>query len=382
MDSSARSTLFEHFLSPAAETDRIDEEIAPAAAAVAVAVTVPAALEEVTTAPAEVETSEEVADVEAELTAEAGGEGTAEPVEDADSAEASAEPAEVSAEPVEVSAEVVEETAEVVETSAEPVGGAAEAVEAPAEAVAEMTEIVEAAAEAVEEAAEVVEAAQLRVEEEGGRVWLHVPGDASLESVAAGLSAVALPGGVLWLGLGALSATAAEIGELCALVSAGLERPVAGVRMPRGMLAAGVERSLGVAVELEGAAPAAAEEPEAGRGRQVLVVERTLRSGGVVRWRGDVLVYGDVNAGAEIEAGGNIIVLGALRGLAWAGTGGDESAMIISFDLRPVQLRIGRQIAFMPEQSTRPRSSARGAEVAVVRDGQIVLQEYRGRLSG
>ncbi len=81
-------------------------------------------------------------------------------------------------------------------------------------------------------------------------------------------------------------------------------------------------------------------------GRRVLVLDRTVRSGNVVRFAGDVTVFGDVNAGAQIEADGNIVVLGTLRGLAHAGARGDTQAVIVAFDLDASQLRIARCVGF------------------------------------
>jgi septum site-determining protein MinC len=92
-------------------------------------------------------------------------------------------------------------------------------------------------------------------------------------------------------------------------------------------------------IELEAPVPAEA-------GRRVMVVEKTLRSGKTIRFAGDVMVYGDVNAGAHIEADGNIVVFGSLRGLAHAGARGDARAVIISFDLGAPQLRIADHIGF------------------------------------
>jgi septum site-determining protein MinC len=132
--------------------------------------------------------------------------------------------------------------------------------------------------------------------------------------------------------------------------------------------------------------------------RKVTPVRRTLRSGHRVRAPGDVIVYGDVNAGALVEAGGNIIVLGALRGLAHAGVSGARDAVVLAFDLRPAQVRIADTIAF-PEGSdpARARSSlltlldrARGAEpargggpeVARLVGGAIVIEPFRGRFPG
>lgn len=222
-----------------------------------------------------------------------------------------------------------------------------------------------------------VEPAALTVREEQGRVWIEVPSDASVEAVIAGFGEVELSGGVLWLALDGRATTAAEVQQLASAASEALGRPVAGVKVFRGGLADGLRQETGLAVEIDGDGSDKSAGSES-RGRQVLVVERTLRSGTSTRFRGDILIYGDVNAGAEVEAAGNIVVLGALRGLAWAGSGGDDSAMIISFDLRPTQVRIGRRIAFLPE---RPRGRApRLPEVALVQDDEIVLREYRGRM--
>ena len=51
-------------------------------------------------------------------------------------------------------------------------------------------------------------------------------------------------------------------------------------------------------------------------------LRRTVRSGEVVDYPGNIVIVGDVNAGSQISAGGNIIVLGAIRGSAHAGNGG------------------------------------------------------------
>lgn len=129
-------------------------------------------------------------------------------------------------------------------------------------------------------------------------------------------------------------------------------------------------------------------------GRRVMLVDKTLRSGANIRFPGDVIVFGDVNAGAHIEAAGNILVLGSLRGLAHAGAPSDEASVILAFELRPTQLRIGRKIGFPLKRDEREgsggfaallhldRSAARPPtnEIAFVRDGQILIEDYRGRL--
>lgn len=47
-----------------------------------------------------------------------------------------------------------------------------------------------------------------------------------------------------------------------------------------------------------------------------VMIRRTLRSGRTVHSRGHVVVYGDVNPGAQIIATGDIIIWGKLRGTA------------------------------------------------------------------
>ena len=55
---------------------------------------------------------------------------------------------------------------------------------------------------------------------------------------------------------------------------------------------------------------------------------------------GSVIMLGDVNPGARITARGNIIVLGAMRGTAIAGLGGNPHAVIVALDLNPIQIRM------------------------------------------
>jgi len=106
-------------------------------------------------------------------------------------------------------------------------------------------------------------------------------------------------------------------------------------------------------------------------GRRLMVVEKTLRSGKTVRFAGDVMVYGDVNAGAHIEADGNIIVFGSLRGLAHAGARGDHRAVIISFDLGSPQLRIADHIGFTTEPPVNPEPQVEAQRLSKFSDGVV-----------
>jgi septum site-determining protein MinC len=102
-----------------------------------------------------------------------------------------------------------------------------------------------------------------------------------------------------------------------------------------------------------------------------LYVPNTIRSGQRLVHDGHLIICGDVNAGAEVMAGGDIVVMGTLRGLAHAGCYGDESARIVAGNLRPPQLRIASKIARSPEEGARPQSGPRIPEVARIEGEEI-----------
>ncbi len=115
------------------------------------------------------------------------------------------------------------------------------------------------------------------------------------------------------------------------------------------------------------------EEDRATEELQAMLIRRTVRSGQVISHTGTVVVVGDVNPGAEVVAGGDVIVWGKLRGVVHAGAGGDENALVGALILAPTQLRIGGLIARAPD-SKRPRGAP--AEIARVRAGQIVVEPW------
>jgi septum site-determining protein MinC len=120
------------------------------------------------------------------------------------------------------------------------------------------------------------------------------------------------------------------------------------------------------------ASPTEASQAES----DAILIRRTLRSGQTLCHTGHVVVIGDVNPGAEIIAGGDVVVWGRLRGIVHAGAGSDDdNAVVCALVLAPMQLRIGQHIARSPgsesEQGVVP-------EVASVQDGQIVAESWGG----
>ncbi len=78
--------------------------------------------------------------------------------------------------------------------------------------------------------------------------------------------------------------------------------------------------------------PSAAKEPMAVQAqRRTMVIDQSVRSGQRIYAQGaDLIVMGQVSAGAEVIADGNVHVYGVLRGRALAGAAGDTNARIMS----------------------------------------------------
>lgn len=75
-----------------------------------------------------------------------------------------------------------------------------------------------------------------------------------------------------------------------------------------------------------------------------------VRSGQVVRAKGDLVVIGDVNQNGRIEAGGNVYVLGRLKGIAHAGAAGNREAVIAASWLEATHLMIADEIETMTDE--------------------------------
>lgn len=70
----------------------------------------------------------------------------------------------------------------------------------------------------------------------------------------------------------------------------------------------------------------------------------SLRSGQRIEYEGTIVILGDVNDGAEVIAGDNVIIVGKLRGLAHAGAKGNKQAIISAYIIDTHQLRIANII--------------------------------------
>lgn len=101
-----------------------------------------------------------------------------------------------------------------------------------------------------------------------------------------------------------------------------------------------------------------------------LFYKGTIRSGQELEFEKSVIIIGDVNNGATIISRGNIVVLGSLKGSAYAGVSENTNAFVVALNMEPVQIRIGNLIARSPDK----KDESREPKIAFAENGTIYIE--------
>jgi septum site-determining protein MinC len=101
-------------------------------------------------------------------------------------------------------------------------------------------------------------------------------------------------------------------------------------------------------------------------------IRKTVRGGECIDYKGNIVIVGDINSGAEVYASGNVIVLGRIKGKVGAGTNGNSKAVIAAFLLQPEMLKIADMVAMSPDDIEKPSYP----EVAKIKNGAIIVEPY------
>ncbi|WP_338451475.1 septum site-determining protein MinC [Niallia oryzisoli] len=110
--------------------------------------------------------------------------------------------------------------------------------------------------------------------------------------------------------------------------------------------------------------------------QEIVSVTRIVRSGQVLKVPGDLLLIGDVNPGGTVIAGGNIFIMGVLKGIAHAGCFGNNEAIVAASIMKPSQLRISKHINRAPDHYD--EEEPRDMECAFINeDGQIMIDKLQ-----
>lgn len=97
-----------------------------------------------------------------------------------------------------------------------------------------------------------------------------------------------------------------------------------------------------------------------------------LRSGASLEFETSVIIIGDVNQGARVVSKGNIIVLGSLKGNAFAGATGNTNSFVVALDMNPTQIRIADTIARAPDKPV--KQEVKEAKIAFLEEGNIYIE--------
>lgn len=100
----------------------------------------------------------------------------------------------------------------------------------------------------------------------------------------------------------------------------------------------------------------------------------TVRAGQRLTATKNLVVIGDANPGSELVAGGNVIVVGSLKGMVHAGAAGDEEAFVIALSLMPTQLRIANFITRAPDDLV--ENVRLIPEIATIKDKSIYIEQF------
>ena len=104
------------------------------------------------------------------------------------------------------------------------------------------------------------------------------------------------------------------------------------------------------------------------------VVYNSMRSGQRIESEGDVIVWGHLNPGAEIVAGGSIIVAGRLLGVVHAGGFGREDVFVWAGCFETPQVRIANKLCYADSKST---SCWRKSVLITLEEGTPVIRENK-----
>ncbi len=124
-----------------------------------------------------------------------------------------------------------------------------------------------------------------------------------------------------------------------------------------------------------------------GAGKDAQFYRGTLRSGQKIEVDGSLVILGDINPGAQVVAGGNVVILGCLKGIVYAGYPADKSAFVSALVMNPMQIQIGNCIARAPDTEKKKKKLRRKrkaeeltAMIAFVEENNIFIEKISREL--
>ena len=102
---------------------------------------------------------------------------------------------------------------------------------------------------------------------------------------------------------------------------------------------------------------------------------KNIRSGVRIEKEESVVIFGDVNPGAEIISDRNVIIWGRIKGKISAGAKGDERAFISALSLENSQISIAGIMDIFPKRARNPNPDS--PLILRILNGEIILENIK-----
>ena len=100
----------------------------------------------------------------------------------------------------------------------------------------------------------------------------------------------------------------------------------------------------------------------------------SIRCGKKMEFENSIVIIGDVNAGSEVIAGGNIVVTGFLKGLAHAGAKGNTKAIISARGIENSQIRIANIVKELNNLPEFVANKDKKQDYAYIKNNEIIIE--------
>lgn len=108
----------------------------------------------------------------------------------------------------------------------------------------------------------------------------------------------------------------------------------------------------------------------------------TLKDGQSIETEHSIIILGDVCEGCTVYSSKDIVVLGALTGAVYAGSGGNSNHFVVALDMRPSSLQIGDLVYDCQPQKTARwgRKPKTVPKIAYTYNGEIQMEPITNEL--
>ncbi|GLC88431.1 septum site-determining protein MinC [Lysinibacillus piscis] len=100
-----------------------------------------------------------------------------------------------------------------------------------------------------------------------------------------------------------------------------------------------------------------------------------VRSGQVLRAPGDIVIVGNINPNGRVEAGGNVYVLGKLKGIVHAGVNGKKESIIAASRFEATHIMIADQVEVMSDEQLKAMNQTEMTCAFIGYEGRIAYDQ-------